>query len=170
MSILNTQNELKIVKVVNNGKTELINFNNVAKINLQYKDRIVLNFNHTIVRNITNSQGVESQGTFSGYYYIDRSTVKNYQEIHDMLFSDEFAEKFVMIESNDHCNGFVNVSEISTVKVSDHNLSIIFNLSHSVSSQRPNSKLLLSADSVISSFNDRNTFDEYVENFLNMYA
>lgn len=165
----NTQNKLKIVKVINNNKIELINFKNVAKINLQYRDRIILNFNHTITRNIGRA-GSGEQGKFAGYYYIDKEAISNYDEIRDMLFSDEFAEYFARIEANGNVTGFVNMSEISTIKVSNHNLSVIFNLSHSVTSQRQNTSLLHSADSVLSSFETLFEFDNYVENLLAKYA
>ena len=170
---MQTGNKLNIVKVLNRNKVELVNFNNVAKINIQYKDRIILNFNHTITRNINNSENSTgtSTGTFAGYYYIDKASVDNYQEIRDMLFSEKFENNFANIKSNSVITGFVNVNEISTIKVSDHNLSVIFNMSHSVTSlKRPNSSLLHSADSVISSFDHRNDFDDFVENFIELYT
>ena len=158
--------KLKIVRMFNNDKIELINFNNVAKINLQYANRIILNFNHTITRTVD----AKTRGKFSGYYYIDKDSVENYEEIRDTLFSTEFAEKFAQIVTNNVCTGFINVNEISSVKISAHNSTVIFNLSHSVTSQRQNTSLLHSAESVLSTFNDKKSFNDYVDNFMDLYA
>lgn len=189
---MKTQSKLKIIKVLNNNKIELINFNNVARINIQYTDRIVLNFNHIITRNVKNKHesiqysdyhsheerqsreyGLKTDTklkTFSGYYYIDKNTVSNYDSIMKMLFSEEFLKTFIKIMSRGECVGFVNVNELSTIKVSDYNLSVIFNMSHSINNQRSDGSDLLSADSVISTFVNLNDFEEYVDDFLESHT
>lgn len=164
---MNTINKrLPLINILKDGQLELVNFNNVAKINLQYEGRILLNFNHTITRGIA---GKDESGTFGGYYYIDRDLVSNYDEILQLIDSADYRSIFIPTYGDGHKNGYVNVNEISTIKISPHKLNVIFNLSHSVTSKRAQSKGQISADSLICSFRERAEFENYVNSLANEY-
>lgn len=151
--------QLRMIKVINKGKIELINFNHVAKINLQYENRIILNFDHTITRGAEPSK-------YSGFYYIEKEDVTNYEEIYRILFESEFEDFFTKIQTDEMVTGFVNKKCISTVKCADHNNMVIFNLSHSVSPSKNsnnNNPQFHSSDSIISGFKDSDGYDKYLD-------
>lgn len=157
-------NYFKIININNensrsHNNIEIINLSKVAKINITYENRIILNFNHTICR--VNSNGASS---YSGYYYIDRDKVSNYDEIYAMLNSAEFIETFIPLISTNKLTGFINRNEISTIKISDLSLSVIFNLSHTVTDK--NNLNNMSADSVVSTFSNEEMYYSYYENLL----
>jgi len=169
---MSNRSKLRVIKVIHNNKVEVINFDNISKINVQYKDRIVLNYNHSITRNqwSKGDNPTKSTGKFSGYYYIDKSNTKNYNEIVDMLYFDEkFKDVFYPTMYLGKITGFVNVNEISSVKFCEDRLSVIFNLSNSVTAQKDNPDKLESAESVISIFSNIETYTDYFEEFCEDY-
>lgn len=105
----------------------IVNLKNVSNINiLKDKMRIVFNLNYSI--EINNSRGSKM---ISDYVYWDAVDSEDFHDNIVRIKSNEFVQ-VAFIPYVDE-SGFVNISEISSVKFSEKKNRVIFNLSHPVS-------------------------------------
>ena len=104
----------------------IVNLKNVSNINvLKNRKRIIFNMNYNIEMDIESS----NKKLISDYVYWDS---KSLGELEDNLLnlkkSDYFKDNFI----NQVDSGFINMNEISSIKLSEKKFRVIFNLSHPV--------------------------------------
>ena len=109
----------------------VVNLKNVSNINIIDGKRIIFNMNYNIEITYFDKVTKQEKNKFiSDYVYWDASNAqemaKNLQTIKSFkFFNDNFINQGIG-------NGFINKSEISSVKFSDRKNRVIFNLSHPV--------------------------------------
>lgn len=115
----------------------IINLENVSNINiLKHMNRIVFNMNYHI-----QIHGKNTKKLISDYVYWDAENNREfYSNLEKLQKSEFFNCEFIKKPKDD---GFINVSEISSIKFIEEKCRVIFNLSHPVTfyDNRSNEKI-----------------------------
>lgn len=134
----------------------IINLANVSNINILVdKNRIVFNLNYSIE--------IDANGKtklISDYVYWDSVNKENLELNIKHLSSNGYFKNNFLIQPNE--NGFININEISSVKLSEKKNRVIFNLSHPVTFKDFDSNERITSEFVYVNCKDVNEFKLYV--------
>jgi len=134
----------------------IINLANVSNINILVdKNRIVFNLNYSIE--------IDANGKaklISDYVYWDSVNKDNFELNIKHLGDNNYFKDNFLTRSDD--NGFININEISSVKLSEKKNRVIFNLSHPITFKDFDGNERITSEFVYVNCKDVNEFKQYV--------
>lgn len=135
----------------------IINLKNVSNINILIdRNRIVFNLNYSIDINANGRTKL-----ISDYVYWDAVSKDNLElNIRHLGSNNYFKDNFLTQPSE---YGFINLNEISSVKLSEKKNRVIFNLSHPVTFKDFDGNERITSEFVYVNCKDVNEFKKYVE-------
>jgi hypothetical protein len=148
-----------------NANNSLVNLEKVSNVNIiEGKNRIVFNMNYSIEM----KRGFGTK-MISDYVYWDASSTAEFQEIKKELYKNSyFSMNFLQGSEYNGSISYINLNEISSVKVNDDRKRIIFNLSHSVTFKDTNKDERLTSAFVFVDFRNADQFKQYVDGLNNL--
>lgn len=142
----------------------LVNLKKVSNINvIEGKNRIVFNMNYSIEM----KRGFGTK-MISDYVYWDASSQADFQSIIKELYKNSyFSKNFLQGSEYNGSVSYINLNEISSVKLNVERKRVIFNLSHSVSFRDTNKDERLTSAFVFVDFRNADEFKQYVDGLNN---
>lgn len=133
-----------------------INLAQISNINvLPHKNRIVFNFGYSVQIEIKGQNK-----TISDYIYQDFPDKTSFNEYLSNLYKNEHVKDNFIVQGSK--GGLINKSKISSFKVQEDKLRVIFNMSHSVEIDS-NNRSILAPEFVYVNFNTKEEFNSYIE-------
>jgi hypothetical protein len=134
----------------------IINLTNVSNINILVdKNRIVFNLNYSIEIDANGKNKL-----ISDYVYWDSVNKDNLElNIKHLGNNNYFKDNFLTQPSN---YGFININEISSVKLSEKKNRVIFNLSHPITFKDYDGNERITSEFVYVNCKDGNEFKQYI--------
>lgn len=134
----------------------IINLRNVSNINILVdKNRIVFNLNYSIE--------IDANGKtklISDYVYWDSVNKENLELNIKHLGNNNYFKDNFLTQPSDY--GFININEISSVKLSEKKNRVIFNLSHPITFKDYDGNERITSEFVYVNCKDVNEFKAYV--------
>jgi len=148
-----------------NANNSLVNLKKVSNVNIiEGKNRIVFNMNYSIEM----KRGFGTK-MISDYVYWDASSRAEFEEIKQELYENNyFSVNFLQGSEYNSSISYINLNEISSVKVNVDRKRIIFNLSHSVTFRDTNKDERLTSAFVFVDFINADEFKQYVDGLNNL--
>ena len=148
-----------------NANNSLVNLKKVSNVNIiEGKNRIVFNMNYSIEM----KRGFGTK-MISDYVYWDASSRAEFEEIKQELYKNNyFSVNFLQGSEYNSSISYINLNEISSVKVNVDRKRIIFNLSHSVTFRDTNKDERLTSAFVFVDFINADEFKQYVDGLNNL--
>lgn len=133
-----------------------INLAQISNINvLEHRNRIVFNFGYPVLIEIKDSKKI-----ISDYIYNDFNDKNSFNEYLNSLYGNDFIKENFLIQGKK--GGLINKEKISSFKVQEDKLRVIFNMSHSIEINT-NGKDILAPEFVYVNFDTKSEYNEFID-------
>lgn len=143
----------------------IVNLKKVSNINvIEGKNRIVFNMNYSIEM----KRGFGTK-MISDYVYWDAQSKREFEYIVEELYKNSyFSLNFLQGSEYNGSISYINLNEISSVKLNVERKRVIFNLSHGVTFRDTNKEESITSAFVFVDFKNAEQFKRYVDGLNNL--
>lgn len=136
-----------------------VNLEHISNVNpLEHRNRIVYNFSYPIIITVRGKPKIVSE-----YIYDDYDSTISFESALSAVYNNQYIQKNFITQGPKQ--GLINKSKISSFKVQEDKLRVIFNMSHSIEIDTRNGQTV-QPEFIYINLNSKQEFDQYIE-YLN---